>query len=358
LAWLASATRRRWDSARERKLNTETDLMARIASAFIASVALVAACGPAAAQLESDVYTYSASGAVVADSLVGPGAVVIQRTAVEPLNGDRVTGLDGTAAADQQTLKSRAELYIDSTVSRNYASAKSEVSFSKTVVVDAGSSGLAAGTQLLLNVPLSFDGSAIAGSNALGNISTSYTSTDVSLRYRIVDLDQLVTTGEGGPRPRELMKFGYGARLTYDSGTEASARAGWNGYSTNTASVEGGDADIYQFPVPAAGFIDLGVNTGPLSFDIETFVGHRLQITASLDVFVQVDASFGMAYAAGRYENTFDAGVVSGIVGLELVGETPGVYSASAVPEPSSVLLMLAGLIALGSRLRICRVAA
>jgi PEP-CTERM motif len=341
----------------------ETAMTSPCTVRLTAPLALLLVCGGASAQSNSEVYTYSVSRTEVSDSVTGSGAAQVERSEYDAVGGSRASVHYGASAASSQTLRASASLDIESQVSDNYAGAETLSSFRKIVTVGAGASGLAPGMKVLLDVPLSFDGRASTGSGTSGGTSFSYSRVDVSLSYSIVDLDQLIVRGggEGSPvstSPRELMRFGYGATLFYDSGTDANASAGWRGRSTNTAEIAGGDAEIYLDPAPSTGSIDLGVDTGALSFTIETYVGNRLYFEGSLGVFAQAVASYGPGYSRGFYSNTFDAGVTSTIAGLEFSGETPGVYPLTAVPEPASLLMTLAGLAALGLRIRARRATA
>lgn len=254
---------------------------------------------------------------------------------------------DGSAAALLQTLKAQAGL----DALNAYGQAKITASFSKTVIIDAGSSGLSNGAPVTFSVPLKFDGNSQAGGGSAPGRSLS--SADISLTYRVFDHDVIVCSE--GCHFLQLMSFRFGSRAMSDTKFDESVSAGWNGWSISAygaapIQVSGGAVKYYS-DVPD-GFVSQAVNTGPLSFSIVSKIGNHLAIEASLDVFLQADAQNTSAFAAGDFKSTFDAGLVSDVAGVQLIGELPGVYGALPVPEPQTWALMLAGLglLAVGRR--------
>lgn len=271
---------------------------------------------------------------------------------------------EGAVSAAQQTLRAFNELSLRSSLASGAASTdtKTFVGFSKTVLVDAGTSGLALGAPVTLSLSVQLHGinqtgymppTPPPGTVFSADWSRILTSIDSVFDYRMVDQSDLVC--DEGCRPRELARFGYSSRLIYDAarrvgGTDWSIqeRSSWDAFGSVSGVIEGPYVNDYQDGSSVGpGSVRRELDTGVLTLQFDTFVGHVLGIRASMDLFNQ-SFSHGLAGSAlGDFRYTFDADLFSSVAGLQLIGETPGMASIGVVPEPASALMLLAGLLGL-----------
>lgn len=278
----------------------------------------------------------------------------------------------GAASAAQQTLRSVADLRVDSLPGGVDASAKTAVHFRKEVAVGAGTSGLANGAPIRLNLALRLDGTVRTGFinhgplGAVLLIPLDYrllTTADISFSYGVSDLDQLVWRGgvDGGPGgyvPLGVASLESFGRLRYDYEGSSAGDTLWSErkYSWTASSLVNGvlpgvlvdDYDDVASGIP--GSTGYTLDTGLLTLQIDTFVGNTLAVAGSMDVFLQAyadDDANNIAITAsslGDFGSTFDAELTSSVAGIVLEGELSGVYSPTAVPEAETWAMMLVGL--------------
>ncbi|MDP1534333.1 MAG: PEP-CTERM sorting domain-containing protein [Rubrivivax sp.] len=240
----------------------------------------------------------------------------------------------GTAAAATQTLRVASEV-ASAGVGGALAYGQTAAAYQKTVLVDPGVSGLAAGDPITLSLTLAFDGLVDAG--RFGRV-------DTRLDYRVSD------TGFGG---RELGEFWFISTHAYrgNAGDNYLRRyEAWGFADRVSGEVELQYLDQWTYPLnDPTGARQWAVDTGPVGLQIVTVVGATLFIDATLSVLTQangIDAALP-SIAAGDFGSTFDAELTSLVVGINLIGETPGIYGALPVPEPRTWALMLGGMAAL-----------
>lgn len=298
---------------------------------------------PAAAQaLQSDVFVRNASGEATLVSTTGlPPAYLAPTTFGSTWYGGTQTSTHGgLAAALTNTLRAQATLDASHPAgSSGSYSAKTEVSFSKQVPIGAGLSGLAPGTPVTLTALVRLDGDSAAG-GLVGDGGRHLSTADIALGYRIRDLDDLVC-GEGC-QPKTLFSFGYGARLGYDTAYDQWLRSDWTSGGTlvaGTPTVNG--IDFYSSSVLPGGSLGDHVDTGWLVFQYDSFVGHTLEVTGRLDLFLQTYVANGSSFVDTSFHRTFDIDLGSLVAGVALGNELPGV--TPAVPEPATAVLMALG---------------
>lgn len=358
-----------------------------IKSVVHTSAALVALCvgatGAHAVVLQSDVYGHDANGPLYTNQPFGftSNTAPVSHTIAMPSGGAVARSSHfGAASAAQQTLRSVADLRVNSLPEGPNASAKTYTHFRKEVVVGAGTSGLASGDPIQLDLALRLDGAARTGfinhapPGSTLVIPLDYrllTTADISFRYDVADRGdptQPVSPGgigggiDGGPGGSSSSLGGAGLRsfgkLRYDyqgsstGDTLWSERSySWDAYSTVNGVLPGvsvADTDEVAGGIP--GSTGYTLDTGLLALQIDTFVGNTLAIEGTMDVFLQAYAWDGAdligitASSLGDFGSTFDAELTSSVAGIVLEGELSGVYSPTAVPEPETWAMLLVGL--------------
>lgn len=227
-------------------------------------------------------------------------------------------------------------------------------SYATAVRVHSGSSGLANGAPVTLQLSLQLDGttSATSGDDA----GYSYMSFDM----RISAPDQAIYDPEKGWYEPTIMQFGAFADNNVDNffttfyGDPGGAwyhsteyQSGWQWYS-NTGDGNGGNADEYtvepgQFTSTATRDFDTGV----VLIDFQTFVGDTLNIFSFLNVYGDTYGAGSAAYA--DFLRTLQASLGSpGVDGLIFE-----FGAGSAIPVPPALWLFgsaMLGLIGLRKR--------
>lgn len=349
-----------------------------IKSVVHTSAALAALCvgatGAHAVVLESDVYGHDANGPLYTNQPFGftSNTAPVSHTIAMPSGGPVARSSHvGAASAAQQTLRAAADLRVSSLPEGPNASAKTYTHFRKEVVVGAGTSGLASGDPVQLDLALRLDGAARTGfinhapPGSILVIPLDYrllTSADISFSYGVSDLNQLVSRViDGGPSasvPLALAGLRSFGNLDYDyQGSSAvdtlfsSRRYSWEAYSTVNGSLPGVFVDDYdEVASGIPGSTGYTLDTGLLALQIDTFVGNTLAIEGTMDIFLQAYAWDGAddiaitASSLGDFGSTFDAELTSSVAGIVLEGELSGVYSPTAVPEAETWAMLLVGL--------------
>ena len=251
----------------------------------------------------------------------------------------------GVASSSTQTLRAYADGYGPVDAGNQV---KTTSTFSLTVPVLAGSSGLAIGIPITIFLDLALDGRIVAGPDVGANSAEYSLDTRAfgTLRYRVVDLDE----PEGGA-PLTFDYTGFvqvlaGAGPTFDT----YARTSYEGRASATRQ----DGSTWNWAGNSSGgrtglqLEQLTVDTGIQRFAFNTFVGHQLQLNGELQV-----GAFGLLpglpwQATADFSRTFDAELLSSVPGVEFGDLVPGVY----VPAPPTSALLATGLAMLGGRLR------
>jgi hypothetical protein len=240
----------------------------------------------------------------------------------------------GTAAAATQTLRVASEV-ASAGVGGAHAYGQTVTTFQKMVLVDPGKSGFAGGDPITLNITLAFDGLVDAG--RFGRV-------DTRLDYRVSGIDF------GG---RELGEFWFISTHAYRGNASDNylrRYEAWGFADLISGSVELQYLDQWTYPLnDPAGARQWAIDTGPVELQIVTAVGATLFIDGFLSVLTQASGIDALlpSIAAGDFGSTFDAELTSPVAGINLIGETPGIYGALPVPEPRTWALMLGGLAAL-----------
>lgn len=266
------------------------------------------------------------------------------------------TQLDARADALRGTLQTRFTL-----TSLGAYDDRSSVAFSKTVQVQAGTSGLSDGDAVTLDVLLRLEGSSHAGPPGLDPSLPQATtdgrwqyatygerylaSTDVRAEYTVRDLSRQVCTE--GCSPAEVIGFGYSAHVLYDTLYGAEVSSSWTAAQpftqvsgTPTPQSSNGDTDIGYF----GGFGWDAVDTGVIRLKIDTHIGSFLQMTGEISSLLQTNGMKVSSEAVLAFGHTFDVDVLPTVAGVTVAGELPTI---AAVPEPASWALWAGGLVAL-----------
>jgi len=359
--------------------------VALVSAAFAALS--VGATGAHAGVLKSDVYGHDANGPLYTNQPFGftSNTDPVSHTIAMPSGGAVARSSHfGAASAAQQTLRAAADLRVNSLPEGPNASAKTETHFRKEVVVSSGTSGLANGTPVRLNLALRLDGAARTGfinhapPGTLLYIPLDYrllTTADISFRYGVTDLNQGSPGGggiEGGPGGSSslalasLSSFGnlwydYQGKSTAPNTLFSSRRYSWDAYSIVNGDLPGAFVNDYdEVAGGLPGSTGYTLDTGLLALQIDTLVGNTLAIEGYMDIFLQAyawdntDLISITASSLGDFGSTFDAELTSSVAGIVLEGELPGVYLAgtqppvSGVPEPMTISLLGAGLAVIG----------
>jgi hypothetical protein len=231
------------------------------------------------------------------------------------------------------------------------------------VRIGAGTSGLADGDPITLNVLMQVQGSSHAGPpgvdpslpQSTGDGRDWYalykerylSSTDVMVDYSIRDLGSPQICGEGCSAP-SLLGFGYSAHVLYDTFYGAEVSSSWTAGAQPYTQLVGtllpqsynGDTNVGYFG--AFGWADM--DTGVIQLQIHTQVGSFLEMSGSISTLLQTNGMKTAAQAVVDFGHTFDVDLRSSVAGVQIEGEAP---SISAVPEPTSSALWASGLISI-----------
>lgn len=321
---------------------------------------------PLSGQAGSDVSWRDASGLDGDVSTTGADAAVLPLlTQDSQLGGGLQQSLhQGIASAAQQTLHASATISTFHPSQTQLFDARTYAGFGKLVQVLPGSSGLAWGAPVRIGIELTMSGDIAAGElNPLvfpvlplppGNVRR-LGSVDASIDYEIVDLDGTPACGECGEPT--IFGFGYSGRMMLDvmnipwAGAEGWYETRWRAdgaFAGPQPGTEGGASFTDPDPLVWDKLV-ASTDVTPRRYVVETFVGHRLQISGDAGFLVQAMGQAVLSQSTAYFMHTFDAGLTSDI-GLEFGGETAGIYPAPAVPEPATWALWLLGAGALAAR--------
>lgn len=315
----------------------------------------------AAAQNTNTVYAYDDNyGIVFNTTVVGLPAVAGTPGAINLGAWGGSQAYYGAASGSSLTLRALAAAKGQNTAITTRSS------FDWTTTVLAGTSGLSPGDPIKVDLKFRIDGGATAGFGA--GISTNDFSLQSSaaalLTLKLYDLDSLDyepgapqigvsfntnANVQGASYPPSASYPGGAAytSVAHSVGLQAQTLAGtwnWPGNDTYSTSIQTATPSVHSFDV----------DTGLLSFSLDTFVGNHLQLQGMLSAVLRCDSysSSGTApscAALSDYSKTFDAELGANVAGVTFSDYVPGVL---AVPEPASWALMFVGVAALLHRVR------
>lgn len=293
---------------------------------------------------------------------LGDGSNVEEESTSAPVSGFEVHYYDygsshqqAAASFEHQTLRVRGGLQQYGSEPRNsWITDDTEAAFRKDIVVPEAGFGVP-GSLAVLPLELRFDGRAMTSGGYFTDNGRSLSSIDTYFDYTVVDLDDLVCNE--GCRARQLVAVGFRGYVSFDSGFGAAGRefvANYNWVAEQGGVVVAEDSYDYSHNEPGVtgtGETRYSVSTGLLELNVVSRVGHRLRISASMNVFAQSFSLNGWSSVVGDFGQTFDADLLLP-GGGEIAGETLGVYTPAPVPLPATAWLFAAGIACLGVRSR------
>ena len=207
-----------------------------------------------------------------------------------------------------------------------------------SVTVFPGTSGLQNGDPITLKLRVRFDGTLRADARSWP--AASWAHADASADLTVHDYSIQIDTGEGTYSPA-LASFGATAELeayevykpywgySYSSPWSESWVASGNLNPDFTHDLAGEDIETNEGMLFQAG---RSIDTGYLTIEFETIVGHSLDIDASFSTYVNASND---ASAWADFDNTLAFTVTS---------DTPGVQlSWAVVPEPTCLAPLIVG---------------
>ncbi|MEW5746971.1 MAG: PEP-CTERM sorting domain-containing protein [Nitrospirota bacterium] len=211
-----------------------------------------------------------------------------------------------------------------------------------------GNSGLNEGDTARIRLDVRLDGSMRATGRSWPGSGNAFPHmmAGLSIKDPLVRID----TGEGWYTPRSVS---FGADADIEAGRvykpywgysfSSYAEYSW-GASTNTGiDLSGSDTSYVQsYDEDTSVSHHLGFDTGLLRLEFDAIVGHTLDFYAYLDVFSFAD---GLGTALSDFSTTFGPALIDpNDTGTLIVWELDGQPTNPAVPEPSSFLLLGAGI--------------
>lgn len=281
----------------------------------------------------------------------------------------------GHADAATQTLRASAYSWArpgQNETPSNDAQSVITASFTKTLTVNAGSSGLSVGDPVTLRLAINFDGiySTHQGCTTIPCVIThGYDVSnggwvDVNAGYRITDTNHWVGPGNS---PEVVADFSFHAKETSESrswgyidrvygtnhpwwidkydpdhnGTNDASEDWWWSTSSNgveTAADSGHNSYSGSFESTFSGTAPNIVRT----IDFQTYVGAQLAISAGMDIstYVYYHGDAGEKTVYGNFMNTFGAGITA----LNVPGLALSYKPTAPVPLPGAAWMFLSGL--------------
>lgn len=281
----------------------------------------------------------------------------------------------GYADAASQTLRASAYSWArpgQNETPSNDAQSVIAASFTKTLTVNAGSSGLSVGSPVTLRLAINFDGaySTQQGCTTIPCVITNgYDVASggwvvVNGSYRITDSNHLIGPGNNpevvaafdfqGKEANESRSWGYIDRVygeehpwwidKYDpdhNGMNDMSEDWWWSAASNGIETAGDSVhNSYSGPfgLPFSGTAPNIVQT----IDFQTYIGAQLAISAGMDIstYVYYHGDAGEKTVYGNFMNTFSAGITSpNAPGVEL-----SYHTVAPVPLPGAAWMFLSGL--------------